>query len=67
MDNISLHNNKIYRRIKSRYHELDLINSNLELIPVYNRSNIDLDRIYNTKRKILSEIQDLESLMIGKD
>ena len=44
---------KIHKRIKSRIAELELIQDNLELIPVYERSNLDISRLYNQQRQLI--------------
>ena len=45
--------NKAYKRIKSRLAELELIQQNLELIPIYARSNLDISRLYNQQRQLI--------------
>ena len=44
---------KIHKRIKSRLTELELIQDNLELIPIYARSNLDISRLYNQQRQLI--------------
>ena len=46
---------KIHKRIKSRIAELELIQDNLELIPVYERSNLDISRLYNQQRQLIQD------------
>ena len=47
--------NKIHKRIKSRLSELELIQQNLELIPIYARSNLDISRLYNYQRQLIQD------------
>ena len=47
--------NKIHKRIKSRLTELELIQDNLELIPIYARSNLDISRLYNQQRQLIQD------------
>ena len=46
---------KIHKRIKSRLTELELIQDNLELIPIYARSNLDISRLYNYQRQLIQD------------
>ena len=47
--------NKIHKRIKSMLTELELIQDNLELIPIYARSNLDISRLYNQQRRLIQD------------
>jgi len=67
MDKIKDHNAYCTRRIKELYRELDLLSDNLELIPLYTRSALDIDKIHRFQLSVMRDINHYQRLMIGKD